>query len=63
MQCNRHHICRLWRMGKPDGPGRYVWANGSEYNGEWKGGRMHGHGTFVWKSGHRYDGEWKVCLM
>ena len=51
---------RLSCSGKPDGPGRYVWANGSEYNGEWKGGRMHGQGTFVWTSGQRYDGEWKV---
>ena len=42
-----------------DGPGRYQWADGSEYSGEWHAGEMSGHGTFVWANGDRYDGEWR----
>lgn len=41
----------LWRAGKAEGPGRYVWAVGNEYDGEWRAGRMHGQGTLKWKSG------------
>jgi hypothetical protein len=41
----------LWKNGKPEGPGRYRWVNGNEYDGEWRAGRMHGQGTLKWASG------------
>jgi 1-phosphatidylinositol-4-phosphate 5-kinase len=44
----------------PEGPGRYRWAKGFEFNGEWKAGCMHGKGTYVWPSGEKFEGEWKV---
>ena len=25
-----------WRKGEREGMGRYLWANGAEYNGLWK---------------------------
>jgi 1-phosphatidylinositol-4-phosphate 5-kinase len=28
----------LWDTGRPHGPGRYVWADGNEYDGEWRQG-------------------------
>ena len=46
----------LWRVGKAEGPGRYVWVVGNEYDGEWRAGRMHGQGTLKWKSG---EGRWQ----
>ena len=54
------HQQGLWKGDRPEGPGRYVWVTGNEYDGEWKAGRMHGHGTFAWAAGERYVGEWKV---
>ena len=49
------------KKGVPEGPGRYKWSNGAEYDGEWRAGKFHGQGTYVWTSGEKYDGEWKVC--
>ena len=48
------------KKGVPEGPGRYKWSNGAEYDGEWRAGRFHGQGTYVWSDGEKYDGEWKV---
>lgn len=31
----------LWK-GRPNGPGRYRWRTGNEYDGEWRDGKMHG---------------------
>lgn len=25
-----------WNNGKREGPGKMIWLNGEEYNGEWK---------------------------
>lgn len=49
-------------QGKSWGPGRYMWVDGNEYDGEWAAGAMHGQGTFVWRTGERYDGEWRGGL-
>jgi len=29
-----------------DGSGKYIWANGDEYNGSWKNNRFEGSGSF-----------------
>lgn len=48
------------------GRGRYVFRNGSIYDGEWKNGAMHGKGCFSESTtGDRYNGTWaqgrRVC--
>jgi hypothetical protein len=38
--------------------GKYVYPDGSTYEGEWRGGKAHGHGTLLYSTGDRYTGEW-----
>ena len=46
--------------GKPEGRGKYTWADGAVYDGEWKDDKHDGRGKYTWASGSVYDGEWKV---
>lgn len=39
----------LWKVGKPDGPGRYKWRNKNDYDGEWRAGKMHGQVSCLMK--------------
>ena len=45
-------------MGKKEGKGKYIWADGSIYEGEWIDNRINGKGVYIWKDGRRYYGEW-----
>lgn len=38
--------------------GKYVYPDGSVYEGEWRGGKAHGRGTLMYSTGDRYAGEW-----
>ena len=42
--------------GKPEGKGKVVFENGSEYEGDFHNGFRHGNGHFVYPSGQTYDG-------
>ena len=47
------------RLGRYNGWGAYVYANGNRYFGEWKYGKKHGRGVYMFKSGNKYDGYFK----
>eukprot|EP00803_Ostreobium_quekettii_P004207 evm.model.scf_1435.1 EVM.evm.TU.scf_1435.1 scf_1435:7254-16830(-) len=53
----------MCRWLQPEGYGRYVWTDGSTYEGQWKGGTKHGNGNYVWPSGAQYTGEWSNGCM
>jgi len=40
-----------------DGYGRYIWSDGSYYEGEWKNHFMDGNGKKVNQFGDYYEGE------
>jgi len=41
---------------------KYVWPDGSRYEGEFIKGRLQGYGSFIWPDGSSYTGEWKNDL-
>ena len=40
------------------GTGKYVYADGSTYDGQWLDSKMHGKGVYMFANGNKYDGEW-----
>jgi len=44
--------------GRRHGQGKFVFADGSEYEGEWMHGLRHGIGIFKYKDGGKYRGQW-----
>jgi hypothetical protein len=44
-------------QGKPDGKGKYTWANGARLEGTFKNGKAHGAGVYVSAKGVRYEGQ------
>jgi len=40
-----------------NGIGKYMYNDGSCYNGEWKDNRMHGYGIFNWNDGRSFEGK------
>ncbi|HEX5057471.1 MAG TPA: hypothetical protein VFX02_13370 [Gammaproteobacteria bacterium] len=44
-------------------PGRYLYADGSSYEGEWKNRMPEGKGTLIRPNGVKYTGLWKNGLM
>lgn len=46
--------------GKPEGIGKYTWANGEFYEGEWVNGLKHGSGMWKGIKGDSYVGEWRL---
>ena len=49
--------------GRMHGHGHYVWADGSEYDGEFHEGYMWGDGKKIWPTGRTYEGEWRKDMM
>lgn len=43
---------------KKHGFGRYMWADGSMYEGEWSKNKFHGIGKLSYADGGEYTGEW-----
>jgi hypothetical protein len=44
--------------GKRNGKGKYIWADGTIYDGNWKDDIMSGLGTMTDKKGDKYTGGW-----
>ena len=42
----------------PNGYGKYVWNDGTYYEGEWRDGNKHGRGKETYSWGY-YDGQWR----
>ena len=40
------------------GKGKYIFADGREYDGEWVNNKLHGKGRFKWPDGRTYTGEY-----
>ena len=40
------------------GHGKYVWNDGSMYEGQWCENKINGSGIYVWPDGRKYMGEW-----
>ena len=45
------------------GRGKYVWNDGSCYDGEWFENKINGLGYYVWPDGRKYDGQWQENNM
>ena len=52
------HYTGEFRENQRNGMGRYVWSDGSEFNGNWNCDQMT-HGTFSWPDGSTYMGGFK----
>ena len=37
-----------------EGHGKYIWSDGSVYDGEWKDNTCEGLGTYIWKDGRLF---------
>lgn len=48
--------CGTLAMGCPDGPGYYLWDDGSSYLGDWVWNVFEGKGVFTWADGATYTG-------
>jgi hypothetical protein len=46
--------------GQREGRGKYVFADGTVYEGEWKAGKSEGRGICRFANGEVYEGEWKA---
>lgn len=45
-------------MGKKTGEGKFVWADGSVYEGCFQDNNLHGQGKYTFPDGRSYEGEW-----
>ena len=45
------------------GHGKYIWNDGSMYEGMWFENKINGRGIYIWPDGRKYDGEWKNNKM
>lgn len=43
---------------KRTGKGKYIWADGNEYEGDWQDDLKEGNGTFRWACGDIYEGQY-----
>ena len=43
---------------KPNGYGRYIFEDGSYYQGKYKHGKFHGQGKYVDEQGRTFSGLW-----
>ena len=44
--------------GKKVGRGKFIWADGSVYEGDFLDNNLHGKGVYTWIDKKAYDGEW-----
>ena len=44
--------------GRPNGKGKYSWANGNYYSGDWVNNKREGSGEFKFNEGSLFNGEW-----
>jgi hypothetical protein len=42
-----------------DGEGKFLYPDGSIYEGQWKSGMRFGRGKYTYANGDWYDGNWK----
>jgi len=42
------------------GHGKFIMANGDQYNGQWQNDAKHGHGIYIWANGCKYEGDYKL---
>ena len=47
-----------WVCSMRHGRGKYIFVDGSEYEGEFREGNFHGHGKMTWNDEGWYIGEW-----
>jgi hypothetical protein len=57
-QANGPRYIGEFRENQRNGMGRYIWSDGSEFNGNWNQDQMT-HGTFTWADGSTYTGGFK----
>ena len=43
--------------------GRFIWSNGSCYEGQFFDNNIHGRGIYKWSDGRTYDGDWENNKM
>lgn len=48
--------------GKPEGQGRYRWADGATYSGEFRAGIIEGRGSLRYPDNETYEGEFRNGL-
>jgi hypothetical protein len=36
--------------------GKYIWSDGSYYEGDWHENKITGFGVYLWADGRRYEG-------
>ena len=41
----------IWKDGKKNGHGKYIYTDGEKYESEFKDDKQNGHGTLTWPSG------------
>ncbi len=59
-----HELRQLLKMEvKPEKAGRYVYQDGSVYEGEWQDGKPQGTGTVKRSGGASYTGQWQNGLI
>ena len=46
-----------------DGHGKYIYTDGTVYEGNWKNDKKHGKGKIIYSDGEVYEGEWKNGKM
>ena len=45
------------------GKGKFLWSDGSQYEGDFKDNNIEGYGVYIWWDGRKYSGEWKNNKM
>lgn len=43
--------------------GKYIWNDGSYYQGDWIENKISGYGVYIWADGRKYDGRGIYCQI